>query len=388
MSSTANMEPDNAGAVPVDELTVLQMRQEKIRIERELKEINKQLRTPKTSTPGTPYDAASAPESLQRKKRLLEQRLKQVNDKLKLEPPVRDTTASGELSLGDPNYGVSYTLQTDGQVIRSIPRGQWTQEQQDAVAAGTMEPPTTSGYLLGNVLKSIPPGGRYWKEDIGSVVEDVVDSQQFKNSIYTRFLNKPDEVIAYKQKLKEIFPEFANEPMNGDVSPLFLDAMATVAGSTSELNYYRRDNQQSLFTLEQGLDYLINREQGKTGRTTTSKQYFSMSDADARLLLEDYFGEAVGRRPTKEEVEKFTSIVKKRAGKRPRVEQTITSADTLSSESRVLEEGFGVADAQLAARRQAEAGPEFEAYRLASSYYPALLRAIGSPVNIEEAPGQ
>lgn len=411
MSSTDNTQPDNISTLPVSELTSLQLLQEKKRIEQELKRITKSIGTPErlgisstyqidlsdksktsgiTSTSQVGSKEKSKPIKpygelkLQERKKNLEARLQKINEKVKLDPALVKVVSDGEVGLGDPNYGVTYTLDAQGQVIKSIPRGQWTDEQAYLAAQDPTKAPTERGFLLGNVLKSIPPGGRFWKEDIGTVQEIIQEEQLFKDSIYASYLNRPNDVIALKEKLKKIFPELAQEEMNGEVTPLFLSAMAGVAASASEKNYYRRENKQKLLTLDDEINNLLEEGEDKTSRTATSKDFFSLSSGDAEQILEVFFKEAIGRRPNQREINKFISVAKKRAESQPRVTQTVTSPDQLTTENRVTQEGFGQAEAELLARQQAEARPEFAPYQMATNFYDALLAAARSPVGIPE----
>lgn len=399
MSSTDNIRPENTEDLSVNDLTTTELRREKIRIQKEVDDINKKLSgKPAPSSPGAPYQAAQSPEVLQRRKRLLEQRLKQVDKKLKTIPPTTAATSAGNLSdTSQPDYGLDYTLGQNGLVTRSIPLNLDTAYLGGQSAKRAAE----SGYLLGSPIQNINANIQYTDatgtarmgafkdaKDIGTITPMVQDPVLFKDSIYTEYVKRPQDVIELKKKLLTLVPSImTGEPIDSEVTPGFLDAMATVAGAISEQNYYRRQANQNILSLAQGMDYLLERRGLEKPQVTTEKSFYSISDGDARAMLETYYADALGRRPTKDEVEKFTSVVRKRAEKKPQVVQGTRSPDGLSSETRVLQPGFGQTEAELTARRQAEAGPEFESYRLATSYYTALLRAIASPANVAEAPG-
>lgn len=104
-----------------------------------------------------------------------------------------------------------------------------------------------------------------------------------------------------------------------------------------------------------------------------------LDTAGARVVLEETFGQLVGRRPTKKEVDKFKNIVNKRMSARPAQSITSTIGNTVTQQTIP---GYGEEDIALEARRQAEARPEFAGYQMATTFYDAILRAAGSPARV------
>jgi len=397
MSSTDNVGKGKIEDLPVNELNNIELRREKIRIQKKIAEINSKLKPQGTSEKYTTTGTGIQPDvdvngpifnydNPRKEKRDLEQRLKQIETKLRTTPPTTGVQTNGNLEDSSlPNYGLDYTLQANGIVQRTIPLN-----LDNAYLQGTSEQrAVTSGYFLGTPIKNIPVGTFRDAKDIDSLTDTFQDSQTFKDSIYANYINKPQDVLELKKKLVQIAPSImSGEPIDGEVTPTFLDAMDAVAGAISERNYYRKQSNQSVLSLGQGIEYLLERGSLQQPKTRTEKSFFSISDGEARAMLENFYAEALGRRPTKDEVNKFASVVRKRAERQPQVGQSTSSPDGLSIESRITQPGFGQAEAELTARRQAEAGPEFESYRLATSYYTALLRAIGSPAPINRPGGE
>jgi hypothetical protein len=386
MSSTDNVGKDNIEELPVSELNNIELRREKIRIQKEIAKINstsnRQISKEEYTTIGTGVQPKVTDGSFfnydSSKKRDLERRLKQVENQLRTTLPTTSVQTDGNLEDSSlPNYGTDYTLEANGYVKRTIP-------------GGTVETPaTTSGYLIGTALKGIPAGSFRDAKDIGTPTETIQEDQAFKDAIYANYINKPQDVIELKKKLFKIAPGImSGEPIDGEVTPTFLEAMSAVQANISERNYYRKQSNQSILTTAQGLEYFLERGSLQKPKTKTEKSFYSISDGEARAMLENFYSEALGRRPTKDEVNKFASVVRKRAERQPQVGQITSSPDGLSEQSKITQPGFGEAEAALAARRQAEAGPEFESYRLATSYYTALLRAIGSPAPINRPGGE
>jgi hypothetical protein len=138
------------------------------------------------------------------------------------------------------------------------------------------------------------------------------------------------------------------------------------------------------YTLEKFLDaeYTLGEGEDTGPRTVTAKGFFSLSDGESKLLLDEYYRNTLGRAATQDELKQFQSVVKKRAERKPSVTKK-TYQDGALIEERTLEPGFGQAEAQLTAFRQAKARPEFAAYQLANTYYDAILAAAQSPINIQ-----
>ena len=122
-------------------------------------------------------------------------------------------------------------------------------------------------------------------------------------------------------------------------------------------------------------------EEGDAG---PSRQVFlnQLDNASARVVLEETYGQLLGRRPTKKEVETFKGIVNNRMTKRP-AQQVITTDGAGTTIQQTIP-GFGEEEIALTARRQAEARPEFAPYQMATTFYDAILRAAQSPVRLQD----
>lgn len=194
-----------------------------------------------------------------------------------------------------------------------------------------------------------------------------------------------------RKKLQEEFKKVgllpSNYNANGELDrdALFENAFLQAHIYANQVNYNRLVNNQPLVGIIEAIgEYKTDLE--KEPSVSKSISEFSISDGQAEALLEEFYTQALGVRPGKDDLEKFKEIVRKRAAKKPRVTQTTTAADGLTTTTKTIEEGFGAAEAQLLARRQAEARPEFAPYQMATTFYDSLLRAAQSPVGIQGPP--
>ena len=115
------------------------------------------------------------------------------------------------------------------------------------------------------------------------------------------------------------------------------------------------------------------------GGTSVSKSYQTYSRNDARALLEQYYGETLGRRPTAKEVKKFHAVLSNAAKKNPNVTKTTYSGSNSSS---VSSGGFSQADASMLARQQAEEDPGAANFLNSTKYLDMFMSAIGSRVGL------
>jgi hypothetical protein len=120
----------------------------------------------------------------------------------------------------------------------------------------------------------------------------------------------------------------------------------------------------------------------RAGSTSTSTDIFQLSDGDARALLENFYAEAVGRRPSDKEVKSFKIAVENQARKKPTVSTSRTTydvdgnANTTSSSK----QGFNRSDAELMGRDTAEADPRANAFLTSTKYFDAFVSALRGPL--------
>ena len=114
-----------------------------------------------------------------------------------------------------------------------------------------------------------------------------------------------------------------------------------------------------------------------SGGPTRSVQVTQFDAADSRSILEDFYEQALGRRPDEKEVTAFQKAINKAAKARPAVSTTNVSGNTSTT---TQAPGFSGEDAGLMARQQAEAQVGSAGYRNSTVYYDAFLRAIGQQV--------
>lgn len=112
-------------------------------------------------------------------------------------------------------------------------------------------------------------------------------------------------------------------------------------------------------------------------RRSRSVSVTQFSEGDARAILEQFYADTLGRRPDDAEVKKFNALINKQARKQPSVSTTTYGADG-SSTTMSGGAGYSAADAQMAARKMAEADPEASAFLASTRYMDAFMNAIGS----------
>jgi hypothetical protein len=192
-----------------------------------------------------------------------------------------------------------------------------------------------------------------------------------------------------RKKMQEAFKKIGLLPKdynaNGELDRdnAFESAFLLAHNYANQVNYNKLVNNESLVGI---IDAVKQFKLEETGKPQVSKNIteFSLSDGQAEALLEEFYTQALGVRPGQKDIEKFKEIVKKRASKKPRITETTTTTDgsVSTSSSKVIEEGFGTAEAELLARRRAETRPEFAPYQMATTFYDAVLRAAQSPVRV------
>jgi hypothetical protein len=193
-----------------------------------------------------------------------------------------------------------------------------------------------------------------------------------------------------RKKMQEAFknvgllPKSYNANGELDRDNAFENAFLLAHNYANQVNYNRLVNGEPLIGIIDAVKQ-FKIDEGKEPQVQRSISQFSISDGEAEALLEEFYTQALGVRPGKNDIQKFKEIVQKRAARKPRITETTTTTDgSLStSTSKVLEEGFDASQAQLLARRQAEARPEFAPYQMATTFYDSLLRAAQSPVTIQ-----
>lgn len=133
--------------------------------------------------------------------------------------------------------------------------------------------------------------------------------------------------------------------------------------------------------------------------TSTVKSVYDLDPADAEDLLRQTLSAKLGRDPSGEEIEDFVDAVKARALNNPttvttrqrrgdlsgqagpgtQVEVIRQGGETYSTVTSV-NEGFDEQDMARVAERRARNAPDYASYQAVSTYFPALLSALGSTV--------
>jgi hypothetical protein len=99
-------------------------------------------------------------------------------------------------------------------------------------------------------------------------------------------------------------------------------------------------------------------------------------------VLENFYAEAVGRRPSDKEVKAFKGAVDREAAKKPTTSTSRTTYD-LEGNARTSsssKDGFAQADAELLGRDQAESDPRANAFLTSTKYFDAFVGALRGPL--------
>lgn len=121
-------------------------------------------------------------------------------------------------------------------------------------------------------------------------------------------------------------------------------------------------------------------------KVSTSTNIDEMDPAQARLMFEQTAMQALGRSPSKAEVDDFIAKAQTIAHSNPTVTTTTAQvgfdgkADTENSSSVTTGQGAAQAKSQLAAMDQAKQSEDYASYQAAGNYFPTLFEALQSPV--------
>jgi hypothetical protein len=280
--------------------------------------------------------------------------------------PIQDVTVSS-VEVKDPNEpdkGRELTL-VDGKITQSDPT---VTLKNGEVREGITRP---SGFMFGM------PSTRDAK-DVGSYI--IKDEQDYIQELYNKYSKDSAATIETKRRLIDAGLLDKNEPLDGNVSEAFRNAMVDAAEYVTKENYYKnqRKDKTSLLSPEAGLDLLIARG-GKSSTKTFTNVTIPNRDEIEEYINDTYIN-TIGRKATKKEVDEFYRKVQKEAKAAPRRQTT----DGLND---VIQEGFGDASIRQMATASAEARPEFLAYQLSNNFYNALYNATRIPSGFEDAPG-
>lgn len=173
-------------------------------------------------------------------------------------------------------------------------------------------------------------------------------------------------------------------PVDGQMSDGFVNTYLDYANKASVQNYSLAYTQAkgygTIGTTRPFTFATIAKSEPKTSATSRSVSIKQFSEGEARGILEEFYAEAVGRRPSDKEVKSFLGKINAAAKKRPSVSTTTYGAGGGSTTISGGAAEYTSADAQLAARKMAEADPEASSFLAATKYMDAFMQAIESQV--------
>lgn len=214
----------------------------------------------------------------------------------------------------------------------------------------------------------------------------VTDNSWMLESTYVmrlRSMSVKDRKV-FQQQLKNagyLGPDYiANGLLDKDNA--FIGAALGLARTVSAENYSTIMDPAALSSGKKPVstdDYLKMMSGKKSGYSRTSVQtsVSSFSDAESRGILESFYGDALGRRPTDAEVAKFKKAINIAAKSNPTVSTTVSG---VASTSTTNKEGYNQADAELSARKMAESQVGAAGYISSTKYMDAFLSVLGGKI--------
>lgn len=126
---------------------------------------------------------------------------------------------------------------------------------------------------------------------------------------------------------------------------------------------------------------------GKTKKTTTNKQFNLSSAEDVKVLTTQMLTEALGRRPTADELSTFRSSINSMEQANPEIVSTTTEYKPVAGGERGMEleevgststrsGGLSEAAKQLAIEESVRETPEYSKYQSGTTYFNALMQMI------------
>lgn len=210
---------------------------------------------------------------------------------------------------------------------------------------------------------------------------EVVSQAQYRAGLNTASI---EERKRDQQFMKQFWGSRYKGPTDGSLDPsgTFQNAMEQYAAYSTKRNYYQFAAGQGDPVKFKPLDdkALVGMSGGAGGMGAVSTQrtvtYQDFTDDEASAILEDFYRDALGRRPNKKESQKFAELLRKRAAEKPSVVTSTSGGGTTTVREQA---GFGTTDAQMLARQQAEARPGFKPYQLGTKAFDGFMAALQSP---------
>jgi hypothetical protein len=196
----------------------------------------------------------------------------------------------------------------------------------------------------------------------------VTDTENFTRGLRKQFIKTPDEIVRYKQLLKDA--RWYDGPIDNRPDPAFFNILRQVAGELTDWNYYSStiDNG-PVYDLPGYLEAMAAGGGGGLTRTTTTLS----TENELYGALNQQFEKYTGRRVPDNVLDEFVQRVNAQERQSPQV-QTTTGEDSVISGGA---SGIAEREAVQFAREQKGAG----AYRGATYYLDALMGYVnrGTP---------
>lgn len=289
----------------------------------------------------------------------LQRRINQVDQSLKTKEKKTSVVLPSEDSPNRAKGGSEYRLVDEDEQAGLV---QYTRP-------GETEPLTT-GYLIFETRPVQIPGVT---PKITKGVSNVVNPEQWNQVVFNKYSQDSEATITMKKRLVELGLLPSNTIMDGVPDTAFRTAMNTLAARISTENFRRiqQDPNQNLFTLDDGLDYLISR--GGVGGDTGPRISTSISTKDEAFgTLNEALRAYLGREATQEELSQFTAQLNAFERANPTVTTTTGTGTTVTGGAAGA---MGRMATEFARSQEGSA-----AFRAGTYYYDALLDAIDNPL--------
>lgn len=163
-----------------------------------------------------------------------------------------------------------------------------------------------------------------------------------------------------------------------DTDNAFLSAAVGLARTVSAENFAIATDEAQPWLKRKPIstdDYIKMMSGRKAGysRTSVQKSVSSFTSGESRGILESFYGDALGRRPTEAEVKKFQKAINIAAKSNPNVTTTVSGENSSTSTSK---EGYSQADAELKARNMAESQVGAAGYISSTKYMDTFMKVL------------
>lgn len=237
---------------------------------------------------------------------------------------------------------------------------------------------TQASAQTGNVPAPMHGGGGYLVPKVKTVAELLSEFDNLSHKDYLAFKNK---LIAAGYASDSYGPSDIRRVYQSLLSDVYdMQGAGAQLTPTAYLNNLIRMN--GFDPHKVGSGSTVGSSQPKTW-TNTSNSVYDLTPDNARATLRQALQAKLGRDPTEAEIRDFIDAAQTRAADNPSTSTTTyhTDASGNTTSNTTTQAGFSDARLQEMALRRARQAPDYAKYQAASTYYPALVSALGATVS-------